>query len=129
VIHIAKVTTAEIEKQKLTKVALLGTKFTMEMDFFKSKLLAKNISVMIPNDEDREFVHWTIFEELGRGIINPETKQRYIRIINSLTDGGAQGVILGCTEIPLLIQQEDVSIPVFDTTAIHAAAAVEFSLS
>ncbi|MBA3682684.1 MAG: aspartate/glutamate racemase family protein [Bacteroidetes bacterium] len=128
-IHIATVTAAEIKKQNLKKVALLGTKFTMELDFFTSKLKDQNIEAIIPNKEDREFIHYTIFEELGRGLIIEESKQRYISIINKLKDQGAEGVILGCTEIPLLIKQDDVSIPIFDTALIHSKAAVEFSLS
>lgn len=128
VIHIATATAAEIEKQNVKKVALLGTKFTMEMDFFRSKLDARNIEVIIPQEDDREFIHYTIFEELGRGVINPESRKRYISIIESLAMKGAQGAILGCTEIPMLIKPQDVSVPVFDTTQIHAAEAVRFSL-
>ena len=128
-IHIATVTAAEIKKQNLNKVALLGTKFTMELDFFTSKLNAQNIEAIIPDEDDREFIHYTIFEELGRGLIKEESKQRYISIINKLKDKGAQGVILGCTEIPLLIKEGDLSIPIFDTALIHSKAAVEFSLS
>jgi len=128
VIHIATETAAEIERQNVKTVALLGTKFTMEMDFFRSKLDAKNIGVLIPDEEDRAFVHYTIFEELGRGIVNPDSRKRYISIIESLVAKGAQGAILGCTEIPMLVKPGDVSVPVFDTTQIHAAAAVKFSL-
>ncbi len=128
-IHIATATAAEIKKSNIKKVALLGTKFTMERDFFTSKLNDQGIEAIIPDEEDREFIHYTIFEELGRGLIKEESKQRYISIINKLQEQGAQGVILGCTEIPLLIKKEDVSIPIFDTALIHSKAAVEFSLS
>lgn len=128
VIHIATVTAAEIEKQNLKKVALLGTKFTMEMDFFRSKLDDRNIDVIIPEENDREFIHYTIFEELGRGVINEASRTRYISIIESLVKKGAKGAILGCTEIPMLVRPGDVSVPVFDTTQIHAAAAVKFAL-
>jgi aspartate racemase len=128
VIHIAKATAEVINKQGLATVALLGTKFTMEQDFFKDKLAAQGIKTVIPGEEDRAFIHYTIFEELGRGIVSPESKARYIGIIEGLAAEGAQGAILGCTEIPLLISQDDVSIPVFDTTRIHADAAVRFSL-
>lgn len=128
-IHIATATASEIKKQNLKKVALLGTRFTMERDFFTSKLQDQNIEALIPEEDDREFIHYTIFEELGRGLIKDETKQRYISIINKLKDKGAEGVILGCTEIPLLIRRGDVTIPIFDTTLIHSKAAVEFSLS
>lgn len=128
-IHIATATAAEIKKKNLKKVGLLGTKFTMERDFFTNKLKDQNIEAIIPDADDREFIHYTIFEELGRGVIKEESKQRYISIINKLKDKGAEGIILGCTEIPLLINQKDVTIPVFDTTLIHSKAAVEFSLS
>lgn len=129
IIHIATATAAEIKKQNLTRVALLGTKFTMERNFYSDKLKESGIERIIPNDADRDFIHYTIFEELGRGIILPETKQRYLSIINSLKQQGAQGVILGCTEIPLLLSQTDLDIPAFDTTLIHSRAAIEFSLS
>lgn len=128
VIHIATATAHEIKKQNIKKVGLLGTKFTMEMDFFTSKLEEQAIECIIPDENDREFIHYNIFEELGRGSVLPESKARYISIINKLIDEGAEGVILGCTEIPLLIKQEDVMIPVFDTAMIHSKAAVEFML-
>lgn len=126
VIHIATATAEAIAAKGLNKVALLGTKFTMERTFFTEKLKAKNIEAIIPGDADRDFIHWTIFEELGRDIISPETKARYISIIEKLVEQGAQGAILGCTEIPLLIKEGDVSVPTFDTTKIHADAAVKF---
>lgn len=128
VIHIATVTAQEIQKQQLNKVALLGTKFTMEMDFFKERLAAENILALIPGEDDRAFLHYTIFEELGRNVILQETKDRYLDIIHKLISSGAQGIILGCTEIPLLISQQDVPVPIFDTTKIHASAAIQFSL-
>lgn len=128
VIHIAVATAKEIKKKNLKKVALLGTKFTMEMNFFTDKLKDQDIEFIIPDEDDRAFIHYTIFEELGRGKIVPESRQRYFDIINKLQGQGAEGVILGCTEIPLLIKQEDVEIPVFDTTLIHASAAIDFML-
>jgi aspartate racemase len=129
VIHICTATATEIKKQHIQKVGLLGTRFTMERDFFRDKLAEKGIEAIIPPDEDRGFIHGTIFDELGMNILKPETKARYISIINDLTAQGAQGVILGCTEIPLLIKQEDVSVPVFDTTVIHANAIIDFALN
>lgn len=129
IIHIATATAEAIAKQGLKKVALLGTRFTMERDFFRDKLAARGIKAIIPGDEDRGFIHYTIFEELGRGLFKPETKQRYIDIINKLAEQGAEGIILGCTEIPMLLNSNDVEIPMFDTTAIHSKAAVEFALS
>jgi aspartate racemase len=127
-IHIATVTASAIEKTGLKKVGLLGTKFTMELDFFKSKLTDKGIETLIPNDEVRDFVHMTVFEELGRGIVTEETKKRYLIIIEELIKKGAEGIILGCTEIPLVIKPGDVSVPTFDTLLLHSKAAVEFSL-
>ncbi len=129
VIHIAKATAKEIEKKGLKKVGLLGTKFTMEMDFFKDKLKESGIEDIIPGEDDREFIHKTIFEELGKGILKTETKARYLSIIQELHNSGAEGVILGCTEIPLLIKQSDSQTPLFDTTLIHSKAAVDFILS
>jgi len=128
-IHIATATAEAIAKKELKKVALLGTRFTMERDFYRDKLMERNIEVIIPDDEDRVFIHHTIFEELGRGQFKPETKQRYIDIISKLAEQGAEGIILGCTEIPMLLNSGDVDIPLFDTTAIHSKAAVEFALS
>jgi len=101
----------------------------MELDFFTDKLKEQNIDSIIPNEEDRAFIHYTIFEELGRGLLLPESKNRYIEIINKLKEQGAEGVILGCTEIPLLVNQQDISVPLFDTALLHANAAVEFMLS
>jgi aspartate racemase len=129
IIHIATTTAREIRKQKIDKVALLGTKFTMEMDFFRDRLAAEGIDTLIPDDDDRNFIHYTIFEELGRNLILEKTKERYRKIIDKLIAKGAKGIILGCTELPLLIKEDDVSLAIFDTTKIHANAAVEFSLS
>ncbi|HTI61716.1 aspartate/glutamate racemase family protein [Mucilaginibacter sp.] len=129
VIHIATVTADTIVTQGLTKVGLLGTKFTMEQPFFRDKLTDRGIDIVIPDDKDRDFIHYTIFEELGRNILKPETKSFYIDVINKLVARGAQGIILGCTEIPLLINNTDSDIPLFDTTVIHSKAAVEFALS
>jgi len=128
VIHIATATADEIKKTKIKKVGLLGTKFTMEYDFFTAKLTAQNIETIIPANEDRDFIHGTIFNELGAGILLPDTKERYLNIINKLIDAGAEGIVLGCTEIPLLIKPEDITAPLFNTTEIHSAAAVKFAL-
>jgi aspartate racemase len=127
-IHIGDVTVNAIRQQGLNTVALLGTKFTMEKDFIKGKFARLGITVLVPNESDREFIHRSILTELGNGVFTPETKRRYCEIIETLAQQGAQGVILGCTEIPLLVKPEDVSIPTFDTTLLHAAAAVEFAL-
>lgn len=128
VLHIAEVTAAEIKKSKLKKVALLGTKFTMEKDFFRDILEKNGITVCIPDAEGRNRVHEIIYQELVNGIITDESKKTYVSIIENLLAEGAQGVILGCTEIPLLIKPVDVDIPLFNTTKIHAEKAVEISL-
>lgn len=129
IIHIADATALEIEKAGLKKVGLLGTKFTMELDFFRSRLLKKEIETLIPDDEDRAFLHQNIFEELSRGIFKEESKKRYLEIIDKLLKNGAEGVILGCTEIPMLLAPNEVPAPAFDTTLIHANAAINFQLS
>ncbi len=105
----------------------MGTRFTMEEPFFRDKLQNGDIEMIVPDKEDRDFIHASIVAELGKGIFTPQTKKRYISIIDKLSSLGAEGVILGCTEIPLLVKQEDCLIPVFDTTAIHSKAAVEFA--
>lgn len=129
VLHIADVTGEEIKRKSIGKVALLGTKFTMEGTFYKKVLKDKhNIDVVIPNDEDREVIHNIIYNELVRGIIKDDSRQKYIKIIDKLMDKGAEGVVLGCTEIPLLIKQKDVSIPIFNTTEIHSKAAVRYAI-
>jgi aspartate racemase len=127
-IHIATATANAISAQGLKKVGLLGTKFTMERPFFRDKLTGQNIEVLIPDNKDREFIHYTIFEELGRNLFKPETKQFYLDVMHKLAEQGAEGIIMGCTEIPLLIKAEDIDIPLFDTAQIHSDAAVEFAL-
>jgi aspartate racemase len=129
IIHVADATVSELRSQDIRKTALLGTKFTMEAAFFKDKLLQQGIEVMIPNADERQFIHQTIFDELDRGLLLTETKVRYLAIIQNLIAKGAEAVILGCTEIPLLIKPEDCTVPVFDTTLIHARAAARFALS
>jgi aspartate racemase len=129
-IHIVTETAKTVRKKGLTKVGLLGTKFTMEMDFYRKKLEEYNLEVLIPDKQEvRDYIQHTIKEELGRGLIIPDTKQKYISIMNELIAKGAEGIILGCTEIPMLISQADISIPVFDTTEIHSKAIVDFALS
>ncbi|HKO81843.1 MAG TPA: aspartate/glutamate racemase family protein [Chitinophagaceae bacterium] len=130
IIHIAEATALQVKKQHLKKVALLGTKYTMQLDFYKDKLSAQGITAIIPeDDEEIEFINTAIYEEMGKGIFLPATKQKILDVINSLIKKGAEGIVLGCTEIPLLIKQEDCSVPVFDTTQIHSTAAVNFALS
>lgn len=129
VLHIADVTGKKIVAKGLKKVGLLGTKFTMEGNFYSQVLKDRhNIEVIIPDEAEKEIIHEVIYNELCQGIVNENSKEKFVQIINKLSLKGAEGVILGCTEIPLLIKQEDVNIPVFDTTKIHAISAVEFSL-
>jgi len=120
VIHIAEATAEKIIEKKLKTVALLGTKYTMEKDFYIDVLRSFGIKTIVPNLENRNEVHRIIYDELSKGILNDASKQVYLQIIEKLIKDGAEGVILGCTEIPLLIDQSDVSTPVFDTTTIHA---------
>lgn len=129
-IHIVDATAQAIQKQGLSKVGLLGTKFTMEMDFYKDKLLSYSIEPLVPESQEaRDFIQDTLRDELGKGVIREETKRRYLAIIDELIAQGATGIILGCTEIPMIISQEDVTVPVFDTTRIHSQAAVAFALA
>jgi aspartate racemase len=127
-IHLVDAVASEIKRAGLDQVSLLGTRFTMEADFFRDRLKQSGITAVTPGQPDRDWIHSTIFNELGKNIFLPATKQRYLDIIGALAKGGAQGAILGCTEIPLIIKPEDLPGPSFDTTAIHADAAVGFSL-
>lgn len=120
ILHIAEATAEVLIKEGIQKVGLLGTKPTMTHDFYKQKLLEKGIDVIVPAEEDIELVNTVIFDELCHGIIKPDSKNEYLRIIDYLHQQGAQGVVLGCTEIDLLVQQSDTSVPLFDTTLIHA---------
>ena len=128
IIHIAEATAEKLIENNIYKVALLGTKYTMTQDFYKDKLIEKGIEVLIPNDSDVEIVNNIIYDELCLGIISEKSKSEYIRIIDKLKEDGSQGVILGCTEIGLLIGQEDTILPVFDTTQIHATKAAMFAI-
>ncbi len=129
VLHIAEATGKEIIQNGMKKVGLLGTKYIMEQDFYKKFLKEKfNIDVVIPDECERELVHDVILNELCKGVIDASSKRKYVKIINNLTLKGAEGIILGCTELPLLIKPEDVNIPIFDTATIHAISAFEFAL-
>jgi aspartate racemase len=128
-LHIADPTAEAIQAQGLQKVGLLGTRFTMEQDFYRSRLVEKyGLDVLLPDRADREIVHRVIYDELVLGKIVPASQTEYLRILAGLAEAGAGGVILGCTEIGLLISQEDSSLPLFDTTRIHALAAVRYAL-
>ena len=129
IIHIAKATAAEIGRAQLHKVALLGTKFTMQEPFYHDTLRAQGIETLIPEQNDRLYIHDAILDEMALEIFKPETKQRFLEIIAQLQQRGAQAIVLGCTEIPILIKPADTTAPLFDTTHIHAQAAVDFALS
>ena len=129
-IHIGVETAREVNRNGYKSVGLLGTKFTMEMDFYRNKLQEYGLEVLIPTEQaTRDYIQDTIKNELGVGFVNPETKANYISIVNELIGHGAECIILGCTEIPMLISQADFTIPVFDTTKIHAQAIVKFAIS
>ena len=129
-IHIAEATGKALQQSGIDKALLLGTKFTMERRFYTEILQQKfNIETLVPNEQDREIVHRIIYQELVHGKITSTAKETYQHIIEKSAASGAEGVILGCTEIPLLIQSKDVSIPVFDTTRIHAESAIRFALN
>lgn len=129
-IHIADATAAAIKARGLGAVGLLGTRITMEEDFYKGHLSSRHgLRVLIPDEADREIVNRVIYSELVRGRIETASREEYKRIISRLAARGAEGIILGCTEIGLLIRQEDIDLPLFDTAEIHALAAVDFALS
>ena len=126
-IHIAEETGKEVIKQQIRKVALLGTKFVMDKPFFKDKLAHFGIETILPNEAEKEFIHNSIFTELTRGIFTEEAKERYLQIIDNLIQARAQGIIYACTEIPILLCGREVKVKTFDTTLIHATAAVAFA--
>jgi aspartate racemase len=127
-IHIAAATARQIKTRNLKTVGLLGTKMTMEQDFYKKRLNQEGIAVLVPEQEERNFIHQTIDSELLKGVFLRESKERFLEIIRRLQSQGAEGIVLGCTEIPLLIKQEDLDFPLFNTTIIHSLAAVDFAL-
>ena len=128
ILNIADVTAKELNEKNIKKVALIGTKYTMGQDFYKSKLIVNEIEVLIPEADDIKLVNKIIYDELCLGIISEESRKIYLSIINKLVKQGAQGAVLGCTEIGLLIKQEDVAVPLFDTTIIHAERAALYSI-
>jgi aspartate racemase len=129
ILHIADAVAESILGKGLNKVGLLGTRFTMEEDFYKKRLREKfEIEVIIPTESERQIIHNVIYTELCQGIMNDTSKEKFSEIIKNLHKNGVEGVILGCTEIPLLIKEEDAEIPIFDTTTIHAKAAMEYAL-
>ena len=129
ILHIADATADELIAQGVTKVGLLGTRFTMEQAFYKDRLVARGIAVVVPDQDDRNHVNRVIYEELCLGTIKSDSRARYLDIICRLQLQGAEAVILGCTEIALLVQQSDTPVALFDTTAIHARQAVRLALA
>jgi aspartate racemase len=128
-LHIADATAEKIVEKGLRKVGLLGTKMTMEEEFYKGRIVQRfGIEVLVPDQDERDFIETVIFDELCVGKMNASSKMRLKEIIQKLVENGAEGIILGCTEIPLLIKKEDVNVPVFDTAEIHAIAAVAYAL-
>jgi len=129
ILHIVDATAEKILEKGLKRVGLFGTNMTMEEDFYKGRMRERfGIDVLVPDKDERDFIDTVIFAELCLGKMNSSSKTRFKEIIGKLVQNGAEGIILGCTEIPLLIKQEDVNVPIFDTTEIHAKAAVEYAL-
>ena len=128
ILHIAEMTAEKILEKGLKNIALLGTKYTMEQDFYKSKLIEKGINVIIPDKNDIEIINKVIYDELCLGTINSNSKKKFLEIVDKLRNKGAEGIILGCTEIGLLIKNEDTDVPLFDTAIIHAEQAAIYSI-
>lgn len=127
-IHIVEATAQAIKSTNHSKVGLLGTRFTMEKAFYRDKMASNGIDLVIPDEEDRAFIHKSIFDELGKGVFLPATKERYLQIFDDLVSRGAEGIIYACTEIPLLIKDEECPVKAYNTIEIHSRAAVEFAL-
>ena len=128
ILHIAEMTAEKILEKGLKNIALLGTKYTMEQDFYKSKLIEKAINVIIPDKNDIEIINEVIYDELCLGTINSDSKKKFLEIVDKLRNKGAEGIILGCTEIGLLIKNEDTDVPLFDTAIIHAEQTAIYSI-
>ena len=128
ILHIAEMTAEKILEKGLKNIALLGTKYTMEQDFYKSKLIEKGINVIISDKNDIEIINEVIYDELCLGIINSNSKKKFLEIVDKLRNKGSEGIILGCTEIGLLIKNEDTDVPLFDTAIIHAEQAAMYSI-
>ena len=128
-LHLADATASAVRRTDIERVALLGTRYTMEHDFLRRRIEAAGLDVIVPDEPDRTTVHDVIYDELVRGIVLPESRVRYLEVIDRLTERGAAGVIAGCTEIELLVSADDIAVPYFPTAAIHAAAAVDAALA
>ncbi|MFJ7941941.1 aspartate/glutamate racemase family protein [Peribacillus sp. NPDC096622] len=128
ILHIADSTAKQIQKSKISTVGLLGTKYTMEQDFYRTRIESNGIEVLLPNDEDRKVINKVIYEELCLGEIQQSSRDHYKKVIKGLVDDGAEGIILGCTEIGLLVKPEDSEVPLFDTAVIHAIESVNMAM-
>ena len=128
-VHIAEAAADELRANGITRVGLLGTKYTMTQEFYRDKLTARGIDVLIPEGDDIDLVNRVIFDELCLGVVKPDSKAAYLRVIAELAARGAQGILLGCTELGLIVSAEDIELPLFDTTVIHAKKALELSLA
>ena len=128
-LSIIEATAEDIQDRKMNTVGLLGTRFTMQEDFYKDGLAESGIQTIIPNDEGLKIVDDIIFHDLGKGVIRPDSREKYVDIVRQLHSQGAEGVILGCTEIPLLISEADCDVPLFNTTILHAEKALEYALN
>ncbi|MEE4378956.1 MAG: aspartate/glutamate racemase family protein [Candidatus Competibacteraceae bacterium] len=125
ILHLADATAERIKQQNMQTVGLLGTNFTMGQDFYKGRLIEKHgLTVIVPSAEDRQVIHQVIYDELCLGVVKDESREHYLKIMRKMRENGAEGIIEGCTEIIMLVQQQHIDIPLFDTTAIHAEAAV-----
>ena len=127
-VHIAEAAAEELLSKGITRVGLLGTKYTMMQEFYREKLTERGIDVLIPEGEEIDLVNRVIFDELCLGVVKEDSKSAYLKVIANLQARGAQGILLGCTELGLIVSQEDVSLPLFDTTVIHAKKAIELAL-
>jgi aspartate racemase len=128
-VHIADATARVIQSQNLERIGLLGTRFTMEEDFYRGRLSKQfGLQVLVPEAREREMIHRVIYDELCLGVIRPESRRQYRQVLEQLVENGAQGIILGCTEIGMLVKAEDCTVPLFDTTYLHALSAVELAL-
>lgn len=128
-LHLADATAAAVNAAQISTVALLGTRYTMEQDFYRARLESRGLTVLIPDEPDRTTVHDVIYDELVRGVVSPDSKAAYLDVINRLVQRGATGVIAGCTEIELLVVAEDLAVPYFPTARLHAEAAAAWSLA
>ena len=127
-VHIAEAAAERLQEQKITRVGLLGTKYTMTQEFYRDKLTERGIEVLIPEGDDIDLVNSVIFDELCLGVVKEDSRAAYLRVIAALQQRGAQGILLGCTELGLIVDQKDVSLPLFDTTIIHAKKALRLAL-